>query len=136
MPSPRLLSGDNPQVAKADGDEPVQQYIAAMPGWKSAAGRQLDHLIIRAVPSVRKAVRWNQPFYGIEGRGWFLGYRCFTNYIKLTFFRGESLTPVPPVASKQEAVRSLHIFEDDLVDENLIAGWVKQASELDGEDLF
>ncbi len=133
---PRLLTGGNPQIAKADGDAPVQAYIAAMPGWKSDVGRRLDELVMRAVPKVRKAVRWNTPFYGIEGRGWFLGYNCFTKYIKVTFLNGGALRPLPPVESKHEQVRYFHIFEDDQLDEEQLASWIKQASELPGEDLF
>ncbi len=133
---PALLSGGNPQIAKADGDAPVQAYIAAMPGWKSDAGRRLDDLIVRTVPDVRKAVRWNTPFYGVEGQGWFLGYHCFTRYIKVTFLNGASLSPLPPVESKHDDVRYFHIHEDDQLDEELVAGWIRQASELPGEKLF
>jgi hypothetical protein len=133
---PTLLSGGNPQIAKADGDAPVQAYIAAMPGWKRNVGRRLDALIERTVPKVRKAVRWNSPFYGIEGQGWFLSYHCFTKYIKLVFLRGAALRPVPPVESKHEDVRYFHIHEDDQLDEELVAHWLKQASELPGEHLF
>jgi hypothetical protein len=129
---PVLLSGDNPQIAKADGDAPVQAYIAAMPGWKGDVGRRLDALIVRTVPGVRKAVRWNTPFYGIEGQGWFLGLHCMTKYIKVAFFRGTSLRPVPPVESKQKEVRYFHIEENDPLDEELAARWIKQASELPG----
>jgi len=130
---PALLSGGNPQIAKADGDAPVQAYIAAMPGWKSAVGRLLDALIVRNVPNVRKAVRWNSPFYGIEGQGWFLNFHCFTKYVKVAFFRGTSLRPVPPGQSKQKEVRYLDIHEDDQFDEAQFADWVKQASQLPGE---
>jgi hypothetical protein len=133
---PRLLSGGNPQIAKADGDAPVQAYLAAMPGWKRDVGRRLDALIVRAVPAVRKAVRWNTPFYGIEGQGWFLGFHCMTKYIKVAFLRGSSLRPVPPVASKHAEVRYVHIHEDDTIDERLMARWVRQASKAPGEDLF
>jgi len=129
---PKLLSGGNPQIPKGDGDAPVQAYIAAMPGWKGDVGRRLDALIVRTVPDVHKAVRWNSPFYGVEGRGWFLGYHCFTKYIKVTFFRGTSLHPVPPVASKDEEARYFHIHEDDPIDEELVASWIRQASELPG----
>lgn len=132
---PRLLSGGNPQLAKGYGDEAVQAYIAAMPGWKSDVGRQLDEIIVRAVPDVRKAVKWNSPFYGVEGQGWFLSYHCFTKYVKVTFFRGTSLRPVPPVESKHKEVRYFHIHEDEDFDEAQFAAWVKQASELPGEDL-
>ena len=130
---PKLLSGGNPQIAKGYGDAPVQDYIAAMPGWKSDVGRRLDALIGRTVPNVDKAVKWNSPFYGIEGEGWFLGIHCFTKYIKVAFFRGTSLRPVPPGTSKQKDVRYLDIHEDDPLDEAQIADWVKQASQLPGE---
>ena len=133
---PVLLSGGNPQIAKADGDAPVQAYISAMPGWKSDVGRRLDDLIARTVPEARKAVRWNSPFYGIEGQGWFISYHCFTKYIKVTFFQGASLRPIPPVASKQDDVRYFHIHENDRIDDELVAGWIRQASELPGELLF
>lgn len=129
---PKLLAGGNPQIAKADGDAPVQAYIAAIPGWKQDLGRRLDALIVRTVPDVRKAVRWNSPFYGMEGRGWFLGLHCMTKYIKVAFFRGASLSPVPPGESKQKDVRYLDIHEDDRLDEALLASWVRQASELPG----
>jgi hypothetical protein len=130
--TPTLLAGGNPQIAKADGDTPVQAFIAAMPGWKRDVGRRLDALIGRTVPNVRKAVRWNSPFYGIEGQGWFLGFHCFTKYVKVTFFRVTSLRPVPPVESKHKEVRYLHIHEDDQLDEELVARWIRQASELPG----
>jgi hypothetical protein len=130
---PVLLAGGNPQIAKADGDAPVQAYIAAMPGWKSDVGRRLDALIVRTVPDVRKAVKWNTPFYGVEGQGWFLGIHCFTKYVKVAFFRGTSLRPVPPGESKQKEVRYLDIHEGDPLDEAQFAGWVKQASQLPGE---
>ncbi|MDE0297420.1 MAG: DUF1801 domain-containing protein [Candidatus Poribacteria bacterium] len=133
---PKLLSGGNPQIPKGDGDAPVRAYIAAMPGWKHGAGRSLDALIARTVPQVRKAVRWNSPFYGVEGRGWFLSFHCFTKYIKVTFLNGASLCPVPPVKSKHEAVRYFHIHEDTPYDEEQMANWIRQASELPGEDLF
>ncbi len=129
---PKLLSGGNPQIAKADGDEPVQAYIAAMPGWKSDAGRELDAIITRALPSVKKAVRWNSPFYGIEGEGWFLGLHCLTKYIKVAFFQGASLDPIPPVASKDKNARYFHIYQGDALDEAQIRKWVKQASKLPG----
>ena len=136
---PALLSGGNPQIAKADGDAPVQAYIAAMPGWKRDVGRRLDALIVRTVPNVRKAVRWNSPFYGIEGQGWFLGVHCLTKYVKVAFFRGMSLRPVPPGESKQKDVRYLHIHEDPGapgLDEELVASWIRQASELPGAECF
>jgi len=133
---PKLLSGGNPQVAKADGDGPVQAYIEAMPGWKRDVGRRLDALIGRTVPNVRKAVRWNQPFYGIEGRGWFLSCHCITKYVKVAFFSGASLRPLPPVESKQKGVRYFHFYENDPFDEALVAKWIRQASELPGADCF
>jgi hypothetical protein len=129
---PALLAGGNPKIAKADGDAPVQAYIAAMPGWKRDVGRRLDALIVRTVPKVRKAVRWNSPFYGIEGQGWFLNFHCFTKYVKVAFFRGTSLRPVPPGESKHKEVRYLDIHEDDQLDEDLAASWIRQASELPG----
>jgi hypothetical protein len=130
---PKLLSGGNPQIAKADGDAPVQAYIAAMPGWKRDVGRRLDALIARTVPGVRKSVKWNSPFYGVEGQGWFLSIHCFTKYVKVAFFRGAALRPVPPGESKQKEVRYLDIREDDPLDEAQLAAWVKQASQLPGE---
>ncbi|MCB2197945.1 DUF1801 domain-containing protein [bacterium] len=133
---PVLLSGGNPQIPKGDGDEPVQAYIRAMPGWKEAVGRQIDELIVRTVPGVKKAVRWNTPFYGIEGKGWFVGYHCFDRYIKVTFFAGTSLDPVPPVASKQPAVRYFHIHEEDQLEETPFESWIKQAAAIDGEFIF
>jgi hypothetical protein len=129
---PVLLSGGNPQIAKADGDAPVQAYIAAMPGWKSDVGRRLDSIVVRAVPDVRKAVRWNSPFYGMEGQGWFLNFHCFAKYVKVAFFNGASLDPVPPGESKDENVRYLSVYEDDQFDEKQFAAWVKQASQLAG----
>jgi hypothetical protein len=130
--TPVLLSGGNPQIAKADGDAPVQAYIAAMPGWKSETGRRLDALIVSTVPTVRKAVKWNSPFYGIEGQGWFLSFHCFTKYIKVAFFRGAALRPLPPVESKDKNTRYLHIHENDPLDQALVANWITQASELPG----
>ena len=130
---PVLLSGGNPQIAKGYGDGPVQAYIAAMPGWKSNVGRRLDALVEKAVPGVCKAVKWNSPFYGMEGDGWFLSYHCFAKYIKLTFFRGTSLDPAPPVASKTPETRYFHINEGDELDEALLADWIRQASGLPGE---
>jgi len=129
---PTLLAGGNPQIAKADGDAPVQAYIAAMPGWKCDVGRRLDALIVRTVPSVRKVVRWNSPFYGIEGRGWFLSFHCFTKYVKVTFFRGRSLRPAPPGESKHEEVRYLDIYQDVPFDEAQLVTWIRQAAELPG----
>ena len=132
---PALLAGGNPQIAKADGDAPVQAYIAAMPGWKRDVGRRLDALIVRSVPGLRKAVKWNSPFYGVESRGWFLSMHCFTNYVKVAFLRGASLRPVPPGASKSKDTRYLDIHEEDQLDEAQLAAWVKQASQLPGEQM-
>ena len=130
---PKLLAGGNPQIAKADGDAPVQAYLAGMPGWKREVGRRLDALIVRTVPGVRKAVKWNSPFYGIDGQGWMLSFHCFTRYVKVAFFRGTSLRPLPPAASKHKDVRYLDIHEDDELDDAQLAAWVKQASQLPGE---
>lgn len=133
---PRLLSGGNPQIPKGDGDAPVQAYIAAMPGWKSEVGRRLDELIVRTVPEVNKAVRWNSPWYGVEGQGWFLSYHCFTKYIKITFIDGAHLDPIPPVASKDEHARYYHLHEHDDIDDQLLGNWISQAAELPGWDGF
>ena len=127
-----LLSGGNPQIAKAEGDAPVRAYIAAMPGWKRAVGKELDALIGRAVPNVRKAVKWNSPFYGIDGQGWFLSFHVFTKYVKVTFFNGARLRPVPPGASRHKDVRYLDIHEGDDVDTPQLASWVKQAAKSPG----
>jgi len=129
---PVLLSGGNPQIAKADGDAPVQAYIAAMPGWKRDVGERLDALITRTLPGVRKAVKWNSPFYGVEGQGWFLSFHVFTRYVKVTFFRGRALRPVPPSASKHDEVRYLDIREGDDLDEAQLGDWVRQAAALPG----
>src|SRR4030095_2561404 len=128
----RRLSGGNPQIAKADGDAPVQAYIAGMPRWKRDVGRRLDALIVRNVPNVRKAVKWNSPFYGIEGQGWFLAFHVFTRYVKVTFFRGMSLRPVPPGGRRPKEVRYLDIHEGDELDEAQLVIWVKQATALPG----
>jgi hypothetical protein len=130
---PVLLSGGNPQIPKGEGDGPVQAYIAAMPGWKSEAGRRLDALIERTVPSVRKAVKWNSPFYGAEERTWFLSFHVFARYIKVAFYGGAELDPVPPVASKHASVRYFHIHEGETLDEAQLASWIRQASQLPGE---
>lgn len=131
--APRLLAGGNPQIAKADGDAPVQAYIAAMPGWKSDLGRRLDALIVRAVPDVRKAVKWNSPFYGVEGRGWFLSFHVLTKYVKVTFFNGMSLQPVPPGGTQRsKEARWIDIYEGDPLDEEQMTAWVRQAAELPG----
>lgn len=127
-----MLSGGNPQIAKGDGDAPVQQYIAALPGWKRAVGKRLDALIVRTLPQVKKAVKWNSPFYGIEGQGWFLGFHAFTQYLKVSFFFGASLKPPPPGPSKDKNVRYLDIREGDELDEVQLAKWLKQAAALPG----
>jgi hypothetical protein len=132
---PKLLSGGNPQIPKGYGDEPVQAYIAAMPGWKSEVGRKLDALIEKTVPDVAKAVKWNTPLYGIAGQGWFLGVHCFARYVKLTFFRGASLDPVPPGESKTAETRYLNIHENDTWEEAQLESWIRQASLLPGEKL-
>lgn len=132
---PKLLSGGNPQIPKGDGDGPVQAYIAAMPEWKHDLGRRIDDLVTATVPDVCKAVRWNTPFYGVEGQGWFLGFHCFTRYVKVSFFRGAALEPEPPGTSKQEHVRHLDIHEGEF-DEAQFVDWVRQAAALPGEALF
>jgi hypothetical protein len=129
---PALPSGGNPQIAKAEGDAPVQAYIAAMPGWKREVGRRLDALITRSVGGVRKAVKWNSPFYGVGDEGWFLSYHCFAKYVKVTFFRGTSLRPLPSGESKQKEVRYLDIHENEPIDEAQLVAWVEQASQLPG----
>jgi len=133
--APKLLSGGNPQIAKAAGNAPVQAYIAAMPGWKRAVGRELDAIIVRALPRVRKAVKWNSPFYGVEDGRWFLSFHVFARYIKVAFFDGVDLKPMPPGPSKQKRVRYLDIHEDDVLDERQFMAWVKQAAKLTGERL-
>ncbi|HZJ00648.1 MAG TPA: DUF1801 domain-containing protein [Gemmatimonadaceae bacterium] len=127
-----LLSGGNPQIAKADGEAPVKAYIAAMPGWKRDIGRHLDEIITRTLPAVRKAVKWNSPFYGVAGQGWFLSFHCFTNFVKVTFFNGASLLPLPPGASKHKHVRYLDIRQDDEIDEKQLTKWIKQAAAIPG----
>jgi hypothetical protein len=131
---PALLAGGNPQIAKADGDAPVKAYIVAMPSWKRDVGRCIDALIVRTVPGVRKAVKWNSPFYGVDGQGWFLSFHCFAKYLKVTFFRGTSLRPVPPGESKQKGVRYLDIHEDDTIHEKQLATWIRQAASIPGWD--
>jgi hypothetical protein len=128
---PKLLSGGNPQIPKGEGDAPVQAYIAAMPGWKSAAGRRLDNLVEKTVPNVKKAVKWNSPFYGVEGKGWFLSFHVFTRYIKVTFFRGAQLDPLPPVGSKDPNTRYVHIEDEDF-DGKPLAAWIRQAAAIPG----
>lgn len=131
--APPLLSGGNPQIAKGYGDEPVQAYIAAMPGWKRDVGRRLDTLITRTVPGVHKAVKWNSPLYGMDDESWFLGLHCYAKYIKVAFFNGASLRPMPPIASKTQQTRYLHIHEDDEIDDAQLAAWFRQASKIPGE---
>lgn len=128
----RLLAGGNPQIAKADGDEPVQRYIVAMPGWKSEVGRQLDAIIERTVDDLQKAVKWNNPLYGVAGDGYFLSYRCFTRYVKVAFFKGEHLEPPPPVDAKDPDTRYVHVHEDDELDVQQFTSWVEQAARLPG----
>ncbi|MGZ9099044.1 MAG: DUF1801 domain-containing protein [Brevundimonas sp.] len=132
-PPPRLLSGGNPQIAKGHGDAPVQAWIAAAPGWKGEAARRLDALIEDAVPGVRKAVKWNTPLYGVEDGTWFASFHAFDRYLKLAFFRGAALDPLPPVASKQKDVRYVHIHEDEPLDAEQLTDWIRQASRLPGE---
>ena len=129
---PKLLSGGNPQIPKGEGDAPVQAYITALPGWKKQAGAKLDKLVENTVPGVRKAVKWNSPFYGVEGQGWFLSYHAFAKYLKVTFFRGAELEPLPPVGSKDTNTRYVHIEEDQPVDERQLADWIRQAAAIPG----
>lgn len=130
-----LLSGGNPQIPKGHGEAPIQAYIAAMPGWKSAVGRRLDAIVTETVPGVKKAVKWNSPLYGMDGTTWFLSFHCFDKYVKVAFHRGAELTPVPPEGSKQPHVRYLHVREDAPLDETQFADWVRQASRLPGEKM-
>lgn len=134
--APVLLAGGNPQIPKGDGNAPVEAYLDAMPGWKQDVGRRLDALVVAVVPDVRKAVRWNSPFYGLEDRGWFLSFHCMTKYLKVTFFRGTSLEPPPPVASKHPDVRYAHLHEGEPLDEALLARWIRQAADLPGDTTF
>jgi len=131
---PVLLSGGNPQIPKGEGDAPVQAYLRAMPGWKRTIGRRLDELIVQTVPDVHKAIKWNSPFYGNEGEGWFLSFHCFAKYVKVTFFRGTSLDPMPLGESKTPDTRYLDVYEGAL-DEAQFVRWVEQASRLPGEEL-
>lgn len=131
-----LLSGGNPQIPKGDGDAPVQAYLAAMPGWKGEIGRRLDDLVDEVVPDVCKAVRWNSPFYGVEGNGWFLSMHCFTKYVKVTWLNGAQLDPVPPVVSKDEKVRYSNIAAVDDIDDDQYRDWIRQAAEAPGDELF
>lgn len=137
--TPRLLSGGNPQIGKADGDAPVQAYVRAMPGWKREVGADLDALVMRLVPGAQKAVRWNTPFYGVKGQGWFMAFHCITKYVKVSFFNGAYLDPAPPIESKMKHVRYLHIFEHDrkeILSGPLLAAWIRQSSALTGADCF
>src|SRR5687768_14571777 len=129
---PKLLAGQNPQIRKGEGDAPVRAYIAAIPGWKRGIAHKLDTLVKRTVPKARKAIKWNSPFYGIEGKGWFLSFHCFTKYVKVTFFRGASLKPVPPGTSKHKDVRYVDIHEDDQFDAAQLKKWIRQAAALPG----
>ncbi len=131
-----LLSGGNPQIGKGDGDAVVEHYLSAVPGWKQGVCRRLDALVVETVPGVQKAVRWNTPFYGVSGNGWFLGYHCFDRYVKVTFLNGGSLVPMPPLASKLPGVRSAHVHEGESMDEALWAQWLRQASALPGDRCF
>lgn len=133
---PVLLSGGNPKIPKGDGDDPVQAYLDAMPEWKQDVGRRLDALVADEVPDVRRAVRWNSPFYGVEDRGWFLSFHCFTKYVKVTFLNGTSLDPLPPVASKDQTTRYLHIGPEGVADEEQLRRWIRQAAAIDGWDGF
>jgi hypothetical protein len=128
----RLLSGGNPQIAKGSGDAPVQAFIAALPGWKGPVAKRIDQLITRAVPKLKKAVKWNSPLYGTEARGYFLGIHAFAKYLKLAFIKGQSLKPRPPEASKDPHTRYFHIFEDDELDEKQLTSWIKQAAAIEG----
>lgn len=132
---PKLLAGGNPQISKGEGDGPVQDYIAAMPGWKRGLGERLDDLIAETVPDVHKAVKWNQPFYGFDDEGWFIAFRCFDKYVQLQFFKGTSLDPVPPKGSKNKEVRYFDIYEDDDLDEGQLRSWIDQASRVPGEKI-
>lgn len=133
---PKLLAGGNPQIPKGDGPGPVEAYLDAMPGWKQDVGRTLDNIIGTVVPGVQKAMRWNTPFYGLDGQSWFVAFHCLTRYVKVTFFQGASLAPPPPVASKQENVRYFHVHEGESVDVQQFHAWIEQASKLPGEPLF
>ena len=135
MSGTKLLSGGNPQIRKGDGNGPVRDYISAMPGWKREVGRRLDELIVGTLPDVHKAVKWNQPFYGHKGEGWFLSFRCYTQYVQLQFLKGTSLDPMPPKASKHDEVRYLDIRGEDDLDEDQLRSWIEQASDLPAEKM-
>ena len=134
-PSPRLLAGGNPQIPKGYGDAPVKAYLDAVPGWKQGVCRELDQLIVEALPDVKKAVKWNTPLYGLDGETWITAYHCMKNYVKVTFFMGAELDPQPPETSKQVNVRYLHVFEDKPLDVSQFQSWIRQASKLPGEKL-
>lgn len=134
-PAPVLLSGGNPQIAKGYGEAPIAAYIAAMPGWKQAIGAEIDALVSQTVPGVHKAVKWNSPLYGVEGQGWFLGLHCYAKYVKVSFFKGVHLNPLPPGASKQKEVRYLDVREDEPLDTVQFVDWIRQAAALPGEKL-
>ncbi len=136
MAEPKILSGGNPQIPKGDGDGPVQDYIAAMPGWRSDVGRRLDALIVERVPGVRKAVRWNTPFYGVEGRDWFMSFSATNKGVQLAFFNGTSLDPMPPKASKVEGTRYLDLTEEDELDEEQVGAWIERSGALPGSPMF
>jgi hypothetical protein len=129
---PKKLSGGNPQIPKGDGNAPVQAYIKAMPGWKRKVGIHIDKLITGTLPGVNKAVKWNSPFYGMEGKGWFLSLHCFSKYVKVAFFKGAELNPLPPGESKQKDVRYIDIHETDQLDDKVFVKWIKQASKIPG----
>jgi hypothetical protein len=133
--APTLLSGGNPQIPKGTGDAPVQAYLDALPGWKQGVGVRIDELIVGALPEVQKMVKWNTPFYGIAGNGWFLGHHCLTKYVKVAFMQGAALRPEPPISSKQPNVRYFHVFEGDVIDEEQFVDWVRQAAALPGDQL-
>ena len=128
----KLLAGGNPQIAKGEGDAKVQEYLAALPGWKRDQGVALDTLISKTVPKVRKAVKWNSPFYGLEGKGWMVSFHAMTKYLKVAFFDGASLDPEPPVGSTSDSVRYLHVTEGEAIDERQFVGWLRQAAKLPG----
>jgi hypothetical protein len=133
--APKLLSGGNPQIPKGMGDAPVQAYLDALPGWKQGVGVRIDELIVGALPDVQKMVKWNTPFYGMAGNGWFLGHHCLTKYVKVAFMQGAALRPEPPISSKQPNVRYFHVFEGDIIDEEQFVDWVRQAAALPGDQL-
>ena len=128
---PKLLSGGNPQIAKGEGDAPVRAYIAAMPGWKSDAGRRIDPLVTGPCQR-QKGGEVELAVLRRRGPGRFLSFHCFTRYVKVTFFSGAALDPLPPVESKDSNTRYLHVHEDGKLDEKLLKSWIEQASGLPG----